>query len=77
MVLGDRGYDYDKYRCLVWALGAKPVIACRGSEHGSGLGTQRWAVERAFLHLHWFRRLRARWRRRDDNREAFLPWHAH
>ncbi|WP_170223143.1 hypothetical protein [Nonomuraea turkmeniaca] len=34
----DRGYDHDKYRPLVWATGVKPVIARRGTEHGSGLG---------------------------------------
>ncbi|MER5409315.1 IS5 family transposase [Streptomyces sp. NPDC002769] len=72
LVLGDRGYDHDKYRRLVWDLGVKPVIARRGTEHGSGLGTQRWVVERAFAHLHWFRRLRIRWEIRDDIHEAFL-----
>ncbi|EFL35900.1 transposase [Streptomyces viridochromogenes DSM 40736] len=41
MVLGDRGYDHDKYRRLVRDLGVKPLIARRGTEHGSGLGTQR------------------------------------
>lgn len=71
-MLGDRGYDHDKYRRLVWALGVKPVIARRGTKHGSGLGTQRWVVERAFAHLHWFRRLRIRWEIRDDIHEAFL-----
>ncbi|MFE0684326.1 hypothetical protein ACFW17_26440 [Streptomyces sp. NPDC058961] len=45
---GDRGYDQDKYRRLVWALRVKPVIARRGIEHGSGLGAQHWVVERAF-----------------------------
>ncbi|WP_327388802.1 IS5 family transposase [Streptomyces sp. NBC_01207] len=72
VVLGDRGYDHDKYRRLVWALGVKPVIARRGTEHGSGLGTQRWVVERTFAHLHWFRRLRIRWEIRDDVHKAFL-----
>ncbi|MDH6573538.1 transposase [Streptomyces sp. SAI-117] len=72
MVLADRGYDHDKYRRLVWDLGVKPLIACRGTEHGSGLGTQRWVVERAFAHPHWFRRLRIRWEIRDDIHEAFL-----
>nr|WP_237546020.1 IS5 family transposase [Streptomyces sp. SID1046] len=72
IVLGDRGYDHDKYRRLVWALGVKSVIARRGTEHGSGLGTQHWVVERAFAHLHWFRRLRIRWEIRDDIHEAFL-----
>lgn len=72
VVLGDRGYDHDKYRRLVWELGGKPVIARRGTEHGSGLGTRRWVVERAFAHLHWFRRLRIRWEIRNDVHEAFL-----
>nr|WP_286160441.1 IS5 family transposase [Streptomyces yunnanensis] len=72
VVLGDRGYDHDKYRRLVWDLGVKPLIARRGTEHGSGLGSQRWVVERAFAHLHWFRRLRIRWEIRDDIHEAFL-----
>ncbi|WP_107309141.1 IS5 family transposase [Streptomyces sp. TP-A0356] len=72
VVLADRGYDHDKYRRLVWDLGAKPLIARRGTEHGSGLGSHRWVVERAFAHLHWFRRLRIRWEIRDDIHEAFL-----
>ncbi|MFE3654554.1 transposase [Streptomyces sp. NPDC057579] len=72
VVLGDRGYDHDKYRRLVWDLDVKPLIARRGTERGSGLGTQRWVVERAFAHLHWFRRLRIRWEIRDDIHEAFL-----
>lgn len=42
------------------------------TEHGSGLGTQRWVVEHAFTHLHWFRRLRVRSEIRDDVHEAFL-----
>ncbi len=72
VVLADRGYDHDKYRRLVRDLGVKPLIARRSTEHGSGLGTQRWVVERAFAHLHWFRRLRIRWEVRDDIHEAFL-----
>ncbi|MFF7242194.1 IS5 family transposase [Streptomyces collinus] len=72
VVLGDRGYDHDKYRRLVRDLGVKPLIARRGTEHGSGLGTQRWVVGRTFAHLHWFRRLRIRWEIRDDIYEAFL-----
>jgi hypothetical protein len=37
-VLADRGYDHDKYRRELRKRGVKPVIARRGSEHGSGLG---------------------------------------
>jgi transposase len=55
-----------------WSVTSKPPIARRGTEHDSGLGTQRWVVERAFAHLHWFRRLRIRWEIRDDIHEAFL-----
>ncbi|MGV9387480.1 IS5 family transposase [Nonomuraea sp. NPDC003707] len=68
----DRGYDHDKYRRLVWRTGIKPVIARRGTPHGSGLGTHRWVVERAIALLHWFRRLRIRWEVRDDIHEAFM-----
>lgn len=57
---------------LVRDLGVKPLIARRGTEHGSGLGTQRWVVERALAHPHWSRRLRIRWEIRDDIHEAFL-----
>nr|WP_143116507.1 IS5 family transposase [Lentzea xinjiangensis] len=69
----DRGYDdHDKYRDLVRSKGITPVIARRGSEHGSGLGVHRWVVEQTFALLHWFRRLRIRWEIRDDIHEAFL-----
>ncbi|MFI0966620.1 IS5 family transposase [Streptomyces sp. NPDC021080] len=72
VVPGGRGYDHDKYRRPVRELGVKPMIARRGTEHGSGLGTQRCVVESAFAHLYWLRRLRIRWEIRDDIHEAFL-----
>ncbi|MEW1841554.1 IS5 family transposase [Nonomuraea angiospora] len=68
----DRGYDHDKYRRLVWRTGIKPIIARRGTPHGSGLGIHRWVVERTIALLHWFRRLRIRWEVRDDIHEAFM-----
>lgn len=71
-LFADRGYDHDKYRRLLWAKGIKPVIARRGTEHGSGLGTVRWVIERTIAWLHGFRRLRIRWERRDDIHEGFL-----
>jgi transposase len=40
--------------------------------HGSGLGKQRWVVERTIAWLHQYRRLRVRYERRDDIHEAFL-----
>ncbi|GAX58694.1 IS5 family transposase [Streptomyces olivochromogenes] len=72
VLYADRGYDYDTYRRDVRGLGIRPVIARRGTEHGSGLGVHRWVVEAAFALLHWFRRLRIRWEIRDDLHEAFL-----
>nr|WP_218009261.1 IS5 family transposase [Herbidospora cretacea] len=71
-VLADRGYDHDKYRRLVRALQIRPLIARRGTPHGSGLGRQRWVVEQTFALLHAFRRLRIRWEARADIHEAFL-----
>ena len=71
-VIGDRGYDHDKYRRLVWQRGIKPVIAWRGTDHGSGLGRHRWVVERTFTWLHQFRRLLVRFDRRADIHQAFL-----
>lgn len=66
VVVGDSGYDPDERRRLVWALVVKPVIAHRGAERGTGLGTQRCVVERVFAHLRWFCRPRIRWGVRDN-----------
>jgi transposase len=71
-LLADRGYDHDKYRRLVWQRGIKPVIARRKTEHGTGLGRDRWVVERTFAWLHTRRRLHVRTDRRADIHESFL-----
>ncbi|WIY00755.1 IS5 family transposase [Amycolatopsis mongoliensis] len=68
----DRGYDHDKYRRLVRAGGITPLIACRGVEHGSGLGEIRWPVERTFAWFKGFRRLRIRTERRADLHQAIF-----
>ncbi len=72
VIYADRGYDHDKYRRAVRDLGIRPVIARRGTAHGSALGAHRWVVEATIARLHWFRRLRIRWEIRDDIHEAFL-----
>src|SRR3954451_965578 len=72
VVIADRGYDHDKYRRLLRARGIKPLIARRGTEHGSGLGRQRWVVERGFAHLHNCRRLRIRYERYPEIHTALL-----
>ena len=55
------------------APGTPPASSAkRGVEHGSGLGKQRWVVERGFSHLHHFRRLRIRYERDPVIHTAFL-----
>lgn len=49
----------------------RPVIGQLATEHGSGLGKQRWVVEAA-VNFHRFRRLRLRWGRDPDIRMPFL-----
>jgi transposase len=68
----DRGYDHDCHRRSVREKRIEPIIARRGTAHGSGLGVHRWVVEQTIALLHWFRRLRIRWEIRDDIHEAFL-----
>ena len=50
----------------------KPIIARRKTENGSGLGTERWVVERTFAWLHNLRRLRIRYERRSELHLAFM-----
>jgi transposase len=71
-LIADRGYDFDKHRRLVRERGIRPVIARRKTEHGSGLGTVRWVVERTFAHLHQFKRLLVRYERSAEMHEAML-----
>ena len=47
-------------------MGITPRIARRNTEHGSGLGTVGWVVERTFAWLHQFKRLRTRYECRAD-----------
>lgn len=68
----DRAYDSKAHRAALREVGIKPHIAKRNTDHGSGLGKVRWAVERTISWLHQFRRLRIRYERRLDMHEAFL-----
>jgi hypothetical protein len=56
----------------MWQRGIKPVIARRQTQHGSGLGRERWVVERTFAWLHNRRRLLVRTDRRHETHEALL-----
>lgn len=71
-VLGDRGYDSEPHRRALRRKGIRPVLAKRGTNHGSDLGIYPWVVERSLSWLHQNRRLRIRDERRDDIHEAFL-----
>ena len=71
-VYADRGYDSQSHRQALRQRGIRPLLARRGTDHGSGLGVYRWVVERSFAWLHQFRRLRVRYERRADIHEAFL-----
>jgi transposase len=47
-VVADRRHDHDVYRRELRRRGGRPVIARRGTEHGSGLRRVRSVVERTF-----------------------------
>jgi transposase len=71
-VQGDRGYDSWPHRRELRCRGIASDLAHRYVEHGSGLGTTRWVVERTIAWLHQFRRLRIRYERRADIHQAFM-----
>ncbi|MFD9977916.1 IS5 family transposase [Streptomyces sp. NPDC059017] len=71
-LFADRGYDFDKYRRLLWKRGIKLQIARRGTAHGSGLGKTRWVVERTFAWLRQFKRLRISYERRTGLHHGLL-----
>ncbi len=71
-LLGDRAYHSREGRHELRRRGIQARIAPRKSAHGSGLGRERWVVERTIAWLHQYRRLRIRYERRDDIHEAFL-----
>jgi transposase len=71
-VQGDRGYDSEPHRDELRHRRILPILAKRGTDHGSGLGVYRWVVERTIAWLRKFRRLRVRYERRPDIHEAFL-----
>ena len=71
-LLGDGAYHSRRDRLALRARGIQARIAKPKSAHGSGLGRERWVVERTLSWLHQYRRLRIRYERRDDIHEAFL-----
>jgi transposase len=71
-LIADRGYDSANQQRLMRKRGIRPVIARRYTEHGLGLGRDRWVVERLYPWLHNFKQLLVRYERRDGMHEALL-----
>ena len=71
-LIADRGYDHDVYRRQLRLRRIQPLIARRRTEHGPGLGRERWIVERTISHLHNKRRLLVRTDRSHETHEALL-----
>jgi transposase len=71
-LLGDGAYHSRGHRRELRARGISAVVPRPRQTHGSGLGKQRWVVERTIAWLHQYRRLRIRFERRADIHEAFL-----
>ena len=71
-VQADRAYDSEPHRKRLRQKKIQPVLAKRGTPHGSGLGKFRWPVERLLSWFHQMRRLRIRDERRLDIHQAFL-----
>jgi transposase len=72
LLLADRGYDSKAHRQALRARRIRPVIARRKTAHGSGLGSDRWVVERTLSWLRQHRRLLIRYDRTAEIHEAFL-----
>ena len=71
-VFADRGYDAQSRRDLCRRFGAEPHIHKRRQPHGSGLGKQRWPVERSSAWLLENKRLALRYDRHGFIVQALL-----
>jgi transposase len=71
-LFADRAYDSRAHRVALRVRGITPHLARRKTEHGSGLGTHRWEIERTFAWLHANRYLARCHARRADIHEAML-----
>jgi transposase len=71
-LIGVRGYPSKAAGAQLRQRRIRPIIAHQRAAHGSGLGRQRWVVERTLSWLHQHRRLRLRYERRADIHEAFV-----
>ena len=68
-LLGDRGYGFDYLIAIVLMFGIVCKLSPRGKDkpHGSGLGTQRYVVERTMSWFTHFRRINFCYERTKDH----------
>jgi transposase len=68
-LLGDRGYGFGYLIAVVLLLGIVPKLSPRGKDrpHGSGLGEQRWVVERTMSWWTHFRRINLCYERKGEH----------
>lgn len=71
-LLADRAYDSQSHRNWLRERGIQPKLAKRGVPHGSGLGKERWPVERLMAWFNDDRQLRIRDERLPQIHDAFL-----
>ena len=71
-LLADRGYHTKRNLDGLAERGIQARIARQQRPHGSGLGRERWVIERTLSWLDQHRRLRLRYARRADIHEALL-----
>ena len=70
-LIGDRGYGFPWIIAAVVALRINSLLAPRGSDHGSGLGTIRYVVEQTLAAYGNFRRIKLCYERTGVNFQAF------
>jgi len=68
---GDRGYGFVALIAAIAALLIKPLLALRGSGHGSGLGTTRYVVEQTLAWMGHSRRVRCCYEKKPEHFQAF------
>jgi transposase len=68
---GDRGYGFAALISAILALLIKPLMALRGSPHGSGMGKTRYVVERTLAWMEHYRRVRTCFEKKPEHFQAF------
>jgi len=72
-LLGDRGYGFAYLITLVLLYGIVSLLSPRGKDkpHGSGLGKERWVIERTMSWWTHFRRINLCYERKGEHFQAF------